>query len=496
MGHDPAQLLAAWSAVLLRQSLYATIVFAVVAALLLLLRPRDPGLRAALWALVLLRLVLPPGIAHPFALGALSGRLGAAWAPAQATGQAAGADLPATPAAARSEAAPAGAGAPTWQSALGACWLLGAAVLGLDQLRRRRRVQRALVEARSTTDGALRELAESWRRRLRVRRPVRLVSSAAPLGPFTTGVLRPVIFLPATVAGDRRVREAVIAHEMAHVARLDALWLGLQQLLQVVYAFHPLVHLTAARLVDERERLCDAAVLAAGGIAPRAYAASLLDVLGRGLATVGAPTLSADQRRFSMRLHSILGFEPERRPRAAAALAAALAVGIFALPLASVSPAASAGATVAVPPPPAHAAVVELANPVPGGRVSWGWGPGRDPFDGAEVFHRGVDVAAAAGTPVRAPASGTVAVAATSYEPSPASGTVLVIDHGSGLSTFLAHLGTLAVEKGEVVAAGQVVATVGSTGRSSGPHVHLEVHRDGEPVDPAVFVREWRRQRG
>jgi murein DD-endopeptidase MepM/ murein hydrolase activator NlpD len=495
LGHDPAQLLAAWSAVLLRQSLYAAIVFAVVAVLLLLLRPRDPRLRAALWSLVLLRLVLPPGIAHPFALGALTGRLGAAWAAAPTAGRAAGSDLFAAPAAARSEAAPAAAGAPAWQTALGACWLLGAAVLGLDHLRRRRRVQRALAEAR-TTDGALRELTEDWRRRLRVRRPVRVVSSAAPLGPFTTGVLRPVIFVPATVAGDRRVREAVIAHEMAHVARLDAIWLGLEKALQLVYAFHPLVHLTAARLVEERELLCDAAVLEAGGITPRAYAASLLDVLGRGLATVGAPTLSADKRRFSMRLHSILGFDPERRPPAAAALAAALAVAIFALPLASVSPAASADAAAALPPPPDPAVVVELANPVPGGRLSWGWGPGRDPFDGAEVFHRGVDVAAAAGTPVRAPAAGTVTVAATSYEPSPASGTVLVIDHGSGLTTFFAHLGTLAVREGEAVSVGQVVATVGSTGRSTGPHVHVEVHRDGEPVDPAIFVREWERERG
>jgi murein DD-endopeptidase MepM/ murein hydrolase activator NlpD len=197
-----------------------------------------------------------------------------------------------------------------------------------------------------------------------------------------------------------------------------------------------------------------------------------------------------------MRLRSILGFNADRRPGAVLSLAAAFAVGIFALPLASISPAASTGTIAAPAPLPAPATGVELADPVPGGRVSWGWGPGRDPFDGAEVFHRGIDVAAAAGTPVLAPAAGTVIVATASYEPSPSSGTVLAIDHGNGLTTFFAHLGTLAVHEGEEVAAGQVVATVGSTGRSTGPHVHVEVRRDGEPVDPAALVPEWGRRRG
>jgi murein DD-endopeptidase MepM/ murein hydrolase activator NlpD len=125
--------------------------------------------------------------------------------------------------------------------------------------------------------------------------------------------------------------------------------------------------------------------------------------------------------------------------------------------------------------------------------MTWNWGPNhRDPFTGGEVFHRGVDLAAKSGTPVVAPADGVVLVATDTYEPSQAAGTVVIIDHGNGLTTFHAHLEDTAVVEGQNVTQGQTIATVGSTGKSTGPHLHFEVRRDGEAVDPAQFVAAWR----
>lgn len=195
-----------------------------------------------------------------------------------------------------------------------------------------------------------------------------------------------------------------------------------------------------------------------------------------------------------MRIAHILDSD-RRRPRLGAALAVATALGFFVLPLAGGGAAVPVIDPVSAPEdmsPKAEGPEPRLDTPVPGGRVSWGWGPGRDPFNGKEVFHRGVDVAAAAGTPVLAPADGTVTVATESYEPSPASGTVIIIDHGDGLTTFYSHLGTLEVREGQRVTRGSLIAGVGSTGRSTGPHVHVEVLRDGEHADPADFVGEWR----
>jgi murein DD-endopeptidase MepM/ murein hydrolase activator NlpD len=135
---------------------------------------------------------------------------------------------------------------------------------------------------------------------------------------------------------------------------------------------------------------------------------------------------------------------------------------------------------------------VQLSNPLPDGRITARWGGMKDPWNGDDVFHKGVDVASASGTPVLAPAPGVVLVATEDYEPSPASGTVIIVDHGDGLQTMYAHLGSLAVADGDSVARGQLLARVGSTGKSTGPHLHFEVRRNGEPRDPADFVADWR----
>jgi beta-lactamase regulating signal transducer with metallopeptidase domain len=490
------ELLAAVAELLLVESLYAALVFAVVLALSRVLRRRGPTLHLALWSLVFVRLLLPPGLSHPLGLGAVADRLLPAGGGLMSIDAAAGAGIGAlASAAAQPQHGPAAAGKVPWTSMLGASWLVGLTFVAAAYARRRRAVRRTMAAASPFDDPLVRSLAESWRTRLNVRRPVRVVTSKKNFAPFTDGVLRPRIYLPAEVAADRRRLEPVIAHEMAHVARLDALWLGVQNLVQLLYFFHPLVWISGARLNFERERLCDATVLSAGRIAPRAYAASLVGVLRLALPSAGALPMTEPSRRITVRIAHIL--DPEcRRPRLAGGVAAAAALGFFVLPLAGGGAALPVSDLVPTPETlqgSAEGPVAHLDTPVPGGRVTWAWGPGRDPFNGTEVFHRGVDVAAAAGTPVLAPADGTVTVAAESYDPSPASGTVIIIDHEDGLSTFYSHLGTLEVREGQRVARGELIAGVGSTGRSTGPHVHFEVLRNGERVDPADYVDQLRK---
>jgi murein DD-endopeptidase MepM/ murein hydrolase activator NlpD len=302
--------------------------------------------------------------------------------------------------------------------------------------------------------------------------------------------------VPRAVIGDRRLLESVIAHEMAHVAHWDSLWLGLQHVLQAVYFFHPLVWMAGARLDTERERLCDATVVAAGRIPAGDYVGGLLSMLQLDLEGVGAPTMSARKRRIGMRIKDILARDGARRPRMAASMAVAAAIGVFLLPVGSgasdVEPAVATGTDELTAPIGAKKGQVELGNPLPGGRVTWRWGPGLDPWTKEKVFHRGIDVAAKAGTEVMAPAAGRVIVATVSYEESPASGTVIVIDHGGGWTTFYAHLGSLEVTESQVVSREEVIAKVGSTGKSTGPHVHFEVRHDGEQLNPADFVADWK----
>jgi murein DD-endopeptidase MepM/ murein hydrolase activator NlpD len=118
------------------------------------------------------------------------------------------------------------------------------------------------------------------------------------------------------------------------------------------------------------------------------------------------------------------------------------------------------------------------------GAVTSAFGERHDPFHGERRMHSGVDVAAPVGTPIRAPRDGIVRVAGTrgGY------GNVVYLDHGDGTESRYAHCDTLSVKPGQVVRAGEPIATVGATGRATGPHVHLELRSGGRAIDPASLV--------
>lgn len=107
-----------------------------------------------------------------------------------------------------------------------------------------------------------------------------------------------------------------------------------------------------------------------------------------------------------------------------------------------------------------------------------------DPLNGHRAFHSGLDFAAPTGTPIFASAGGRVIHAGYLGE----YGRAVEIDHGNGLVTRYAHTSRLYVKVGDVVTPGQRIAAVGSTGRSTGPHLHFEIIRDGAYVDPARYL--------
>jgi murein DD-endopeptidase MepM/ murein hydrolase activator NlpD len=122
-------------------------------------------------------------------------------------------------------------------------------------------------------------------------------------------------------------------------------------------------------------------------------------------------------------------------------------------------------------------------------RISSGFGNRRDPFSKRKAFHSGLDFAAARGTAVSSAGSGTVKFAGkkSGY------GNVVEIDHGDGLITRYAHLFTYLVETGDKVEAGAIIGKSGSTGRSTGPHLHFEVRNSSGPLNPAKFLSAGRR---
>ncbi len=118
------------------------------------------------------------------------------------------------------------------------------------------------------------------------------------------------------------------------------------------------------------------------------------------------------------------------------------------------------------------------------GRVTSNFGWRRDPFTDQPAFHRGIDLAAPDGTPVTSSLDGTVTYSGRR----PGYGNLVKIHHGRGLYTHYAHLSERLVKKGDKVKSGQTIALSGSDGRSTAPHLHFEVQRNGRYLDPAVFM--------
>lgn len=122
-------------------------------------------------------------------------------------------------------------------------------------------------------------------------------------------------------------------------------------------------------------------------------------------------------------------------------------------------------------------------RPLDGWKTS-SFGYRRSPFTGRRELHKGLDIAASKGSPIIAPADGTVTYAARKG----LMGNMVSIKHGYGIVTRYGHLSKMLKNKGEKVERGEVIALVGSTGRSTGPHLHYEVRLNGVPVNPSKYI--------
>ncbi len=131
------------------------------------------------------------------------------------------------------------------------------------------------------------------------------------------------------------------------------------------------------------------------------------------------------------------------------------------------------------------AEALPFARPTDEARITSGYGVRFDPFNGRPALHEGQDFAAPLNTPIQATAPGVVSFAGvrSGY------GNTVEIDHGGGFKTRFAHLNTIAVQQGQRIALGQRIGAMGTSGRSTGVHLHYEVWMDGRPQNPARFMK-------
>lgn len=130
------------------------------------------------------------------------------------------------------------------------------------------------------------------------------------------------------------------------------------------------------------------------------------------------------------------------------------------------------------------ALALPYGNPAPGQGITSRFGNRPDPFLGRLAFHGGIDFQAETGLPIKATGAGKVITAGWSS----GYGNLVEVDHGQGITTRYGHMSRILVREGQTISAGDIIGRAGATGRATGPHVHYEVRRNGEAVNPIHFL--------
>lgn len=286
---------------------------------------------------------------------------------------------------------------------------------------------------------------------------------------------------------DEKDLTQIVRHERAHLSRRDD-EVGLILRIAMIFLWvSPFSQAAFSRWIQSCELQCDAVALADQPHRLRsAYAQTLLKALqltANRVRQYPAASFSTQRlRNEKMRItHIMAGRRPVIKPirvrttLSVAALSVALMSGAS---MASLANADTAGATSK---PSSAVSFGEMVS----GRVTAPFGKTFDPFkDGTTRVHHGVDIGAPIGTPIHAPADGTILAATDLYRDQPAYGKVIVIATASQTQTLFSHLDSFSVTEGQQVRKGDIIATVGNTGKSTGPHVHIETFIEGERVDP------------
>lgn len=332
-------------------------------------------------------------------------------------------------------------------------------------------------------------------------------STDQKMSPFAVTWPKPCIVLPQDALEQMRDAELrlVLRHEAAHITAGDPARAFLMSTISALLWFNPFLGFIAARVQMAAELRCDARALGGDAAAGPVFANAYVQAL-RSYASLRAPVTAlnhADLAGHRLRIQHMLkgdsGHALSRPLRfflpcvgltgilAISLVQAAMAVsGTAAIQTKAQATSSASHGNSGVIAQPATLPVFTLESPLGKPRITGQFG---DIGSIRTQPHRGTDFGARVGTPVLAPAAGTVMAATTRYPDGPHYGTVVVLDHGNGWQTLYAHLDNFDVRVGQRVAAGEQIARVGRSGRTTGAHLHLEALHEGQRVDPEHLMQ-------
>lgn len=362
----PDEIAQAVLAILSLQSVYALMLFPIVWGMVKCCRGRSPRWQHSLWLLILLRLVLPPDMAVPWSAGHLIRSLTPDTVPRQFLAfpyetlifqdhrkplttslsedltpdvQNPSGMVPTT----GSRRATGPSATPLKRLSLMICcaYFTVVTLLLVLFLRTRRRFRKIARLGKTVRDPAVLDIIRTWRRRLHIRRAIEVKAADSDVPTYTMGLFRPVVILPEHLiySAGRTALEPVLAHELMHVKRWDDLAICFQELLRIVYFFHPLVWFVMPRLTWTREAVCDVTVLSHGTLSPGTYGRQVLAFdQGRAfpkLPPKGLAKFTSAARGIAFRLNHIQK-EDYMKSHPLVIYLTVLILGVFLLPMAPV----------------------------------------------------------------------------------------------------------------------------------------------------------------
>lgn len=384
-------------------------------------------------------------------------------------------------------------------------WLGGVIVFTFLKLKNYLLYRNVIRENKRIVHGMAFDMLNLCKAEMGIKRNIRLVSNAAVGTPMLTGLFRPTIIIP-----DAEIEQEelwfIFKHELVHFMRGD-LWIKAAALIaNVLHWFNPISSLLVRRINCLCELSCDEAVVKDMDFpARKRYAETILCTLNRNITMpyVVYSAMYENKQGIKRRLTHMLKFKKKKKSQVLFSVAIAIilcANGIVAS-AARFSPANSLDVDTAST--ESKKAVIVADN------IGEQYDPERKDIEGSMVWptpdrviitsyygmkvhpilkkqkmHTGIDIAGTTGDSIVAANKGTVIVAEWQSD----NGNTIVTDHGGGITTFYSHCSRLLVKAGDEVAAGQVIAEIGSTGLSTGPHLHFEVRKDGKAQNPLDYV--------
>ncbi|MBN1350961.1 peptidoglycan DD-metalloendopeptidase family protein [candidate division KSB1 bacterium] len=499
--------------VLVMQLRFSAILFAIIYPITRLMKKRSPHWRLGLWALLLIRLLLPTDLSFTlsgrnlmqFPLTRMYHYVTSFWRETIPQNDfsinfddsdgynhlqdSVGNAQPGT--VSRESRLP-------WQSI--ALWFWGGGMLffSLVFLRQRYRYHAVVQRAQPVTDSLVNAMAQTWCTHFKIRRQVRMLTSECIPSPFTLGSIRPAIVLPQNLIkrDQKDLLNLIIAHEMAHIKRFDDVWIKLQNLIQIIYFFNPFVWIANNRINLSRECICDSMVVSSRKMSARAYGTGLMSVLKLNLSGSSGygwlPGFGSERKRLITRISHLKGARSMKKVDFLLLYASLLILGIVLLPMAGCDRVQNPESEKEMQ---ENASLLrsntlpEFVSPLQSAqRITSRFGKQHDPFTDRSFFHNGIDIAAEIGTEVFAIADGKVIQAVSDYEENNGYGKNIILMHSNGFQSRYCHLDSVLVAAGQLVEAGEPVGTVGTTGRSTAPHLHLEIRVNDELKDPQEFI--------